>query len=166
MNINMNQQSIIDELLYQWNAAVNKISELFDEMAPWAFEQEVAPDRNKMSYLIGHLVVSQDKILEAMQLGDRFYKDLDELYTSPQDSLATYLPYEQLREKWLHINSVLEAKFKLMTYEDWFEKHYYVSSQDFSKQPHRNRMAIFLSRYNHLFTHAGQLRLIKKAIAV
>ena len=41
-----------------------------------------------------------------------------------------------------------------------FEKHTAVSEEDFSKEPHRNKLNIVISRTSHLQYHTGQLVLL------
>ena len=41
------------------------------------------------------------------------------------------------------------------------KKHTAVSDEDFSKEPTRNRLAVFLSRTNHASFHTGQIALTK-----
>ena len=56
---------------------------------------------------------------------------------------------------------MLFNKFEFLTTAQWFEKHTAVSEEDFTKEPHRNKLSVVLSRTNHLAYHVGQLALLK-----
>jgi hypothetical protein len=45
------------------------------------------------------------------------------------------------------------------TPEEWLEKHTAVSDEDFAKDPGRNRLAVLLSRTNHMSYHLEQIML-------
>jgi hypothetical protein len=44
--------------------------------------------------------------------------------------------------------------------ENWLEKRTAVSDEDFAKDPSRNRLAVVLSRTNHMSYHLGQIMLV------
>ena len=46
-------------------------------------------------------------------------------------------------------------------FDDWLKKPTAVSDEDFSKNPTRNRLAVFLNRTNHASFHTGQIALTK-----
>ena len=48
-----------------------------------------------------------------------------------------------------------------MTAAQWLERHSSVSEEDFAKEPLRNRLAMMLSRTNHVSMHVGQALLAK-----
>lgn len=156
-----NDEIIMDQLLKLWHTTIEKATEKFDTLSAWAIEKEVAPGYNKAKYIIGHLIVFQDKMIEAMELGERFYPDLDDLFIEPQDNTKKYPDYQEMREKWIRVNNFLSEKFRRFRTDDWLSKHHYVNQADFEKEPHRNKLAIFITRNNHLYSHIGQLRLIK-----
>jgi hypothetical protein len=47
----------------------------------------------------------------------------------------------------------LTEALERFTPEDWLEKHTVVSDEDFAKDPSRNRLAVVLSRTNHMSYH-------------
>jgi len=59
------------------------------------------------------------------------------------------------------VNAKLTAAFEQFTPEDWLKKHDAVNDEDFAKDPTRNRLAVLLSRTNHLSFHSGQAVLAK-----
>jgi hypothetical protein len=53
----------------------------------------------------------------------------------------------------------LTEALERFTPEEWLEKHAAVSDEDFAKAPGRNRLAVVLSRTNHMSYHLGQIML-------
>jgi hypothetical protein len=153
---------IIDQLLGQWDSTIEKITQQFDALATWAIDEEVAPGRNTVLFIIGHLAVFQDRMIEAMELGERFFPELDEFFANPQNTQTLYPGFIELREKWITVSQYLAKAFRKLNIDDWLSKHHYVSESDFLREPHRNKLAILISRYAHIYSHMGQLRLVKQ----
>jgi hypothetical protein len=87
---------------------------------------------------------------------------LDEPFiTNPDGALADPASVADLRKAWSEINSKLTAAFERFTPQDWLRKHSAVTDQDFAADPTRNRLAVVLSRTNHLSFHTGQIVLTK-----
>ncbi|HEY4289892.1 MAG TPA: DinB family protein [Puia sp.] len=157
-------QQIVDQLISQWETTFIQATKQFDQLASFAWDQPVTPGRNKVNYLVGHLVTAADKVIEAMELGPRLYPELDIMFFEAQSDSAVYPPYDELREKWIRVNEYLLEKWKGMAAGDWLTRHHYISDADFRHQPHRNKLAIFITRFAHLCVHMGQLRLIKQPV--
>ena len=156
-------EKIISQLLGQWQDTYTRLTQLFESLSSWAWDKEIALGRNKPKYLMGHFTAVHDRIIDAMELGERFYPQLDELYINqPQNDTAPYEDYASIKQKWIKVNEYLLQRFKTMSMDDWFRKHHYVSEADFAKEPHRNKLAILISRFTHMYLHLGQLRLLKQ----
>lgn len=59
------------------------------------------------------------------------------------------------------LDSVLATHFQSCTADEWLTRHNAVSEENFSKEPHRNKLNVVLSRTNHLANHLGQMLLLK-----
>lgn len=156
-----NDQIIIDQLLGQFDSAIAKAITLFDTIAVSDIDTPVAPGRNPVHYIIGHLIMASDQMLEALELGERFYPELDGLFAKPYNVGVGYPQYVELRKKWIDLNNWLCEQLHAMSVTDWLSRHHYVNPEDFTKEPNRNKLAILITRYAHLQTHIGQLRLIQ-----
>jgi len=114
--------------------------------------------------LLGGLVYGFERIIRArMQrrtgppLLQPFY-DFLKLADKTTDQIPT-IP--ELRSYWMKQCEILQEKINQLNAEQWFEKHTAVSSEDFIKEPHRNKLNIIITRTSHLQYHIGQLRLLK-----
>jgi hypothetical protein len=66
-------------------------------------------------------------------------------------------PLDDLKKYWKEINAKLDENIKNFSTDDWFSRHTAVSEEDFSKEPHRNKLSILISRTSHQAYHLGQL---------
>jgi hypothetical protein len=124
-------------------------------------QRVIAPGRNRVYYVLGHLVAVHDRLLALLRLGERKYAHLDEEFLAHPDShaAASVTTTADLRAAWNDINGRLDAAFDKLKPAEWFERHDSVSVEDFAKEPHRHRLAVLLSRTGHLAMHDGQVRL-------
>jgi hypothetical protein len=156
-----NAQFITGQLVSQWEIALSHTTKVFEALGEEHAASQLAPGRNSVIYLLGHMVAVHDRMIEALDAGDRSFAELDGPFLESPDKRDGYPAYAELLAKWKQVNEKLSAAIKKQSLMDWLSKHHYVSAEDFSKEPHRNRLAILISRYAHLNTHLGQLRLVK-----
>lgn len=150
-------------VVHSWETILNRASKAFDLFTDAEMSQEIAPGKNRVVYLLGHLTAVHDRMLPLLGLGDRLYPQLDELFiTNPDNPAAKFPAVPELRSYWTRINQLLTERFRSLTPEEWLERHTAVSAEDFVKEPHRNRLSVLLSRTGHIAYHTGQLVLLKK----
>ena len=145
----------------QWVAQIDKtIGGFGDE----ELQREVAPGRNRLYYLLGHLTAVHDRLFATLRIGKRLHPELDEEFIVKADKtdLDDELPAGELRAAWREVNEKLTAAMEKLSAEEWLERHDSVSPEDFAKEPHRNRLAVLLSRTTHAAMHEGQMRLAPK----
>ena len=157
------QDLFITTVLSNWELTVKRASKIFDGYSDEELLLPIAPGKNRVVYLLGHLTAVHDRMLPLLGLGERRYPQLDDLFISHPDNAATALPpLQELRGQWTAINALLTEKLKAWTSGEWLEPHTAVSAEDFAKEPHRNKLNIVLNRTGHLSYHLGQLALLKK----
>ena len=159
----MNQQELITKLaLSNWDSNVKRTTDLFNSLSDEQLSKEIAPGKNSVNYLLGHLTAVHDGMLPLLGLGERKYTQLDEAYLeAPDKKDAGTTSAKELRDAWADTSQSLSDHFKSLAPEDWFQKHTKISEEDFAKEPHRNRLSVLMSRSNHLSYHLGQLILAK-----
>jgi hypothetical protein len=143
--------------LKAWKTQIDRADKLFGPLSPDEVLREIAPGRNRMLYLWGHLTAVHDAMLPLLGLRDRLHPDLDVAFVSNPDKSRAGIPsHEQVRLAWNGVNAELWKGFETMASSDWVQRHSAVSEEDFAKDPSRNRFAVLLSRTNHLSYHLGQ----------
>jgi DinB superfamily len=155
-----NQGSYVALGLKIWKAQIERADKLFGGLSSEDLLREIAPGRNRLLYLWGHLTATHDAMLPLLGLGERLQPEFDVVFISNPDksdkSQAAIPSHQQVRQAWNAINSQLWKGFEKMSWSDWLERHSAVSAEDFAKDASRNRFAILLSRTNHLSYHLGQ----------
>ena len=145
------------------NGQIERADKLFGSLSSEEVQREVAPGRNRLLYLWGHLTAVHDAMLPMLGLGERLHPDFDAAFVSnPDKSYAATPSHEQVRHAWNAVNSDLRRGLEGMSWSDWLQRHTAVSEEDFAKDTSRNRFAVLLSRTNHLSYHLGQAMLGRK----
>jgi hypothetical protein len=155
------QQLFVKMALGAWDTQIGRAEKLFNSFTDEQLLQEVAPGKNRMIYLLGHLVAYHDMLAETMGIGQRAYAHLDEAFLKNADKKGFEMPdAATLRAAWTAVHTNLTTLFNSLSAADWFEKHTVVSDDDFAKDPTRNRLNMVMNRTAHVAYHAGQIRLV------
>lgn len=145
-----------------WKQIVNRLNERFAPLDDEQLQKQVAPSKNRLFYLLGHLTVVHDRMLPLLGIGERLHPELDEVYlTNPDQTSSDPLSAADLKKAWSEVNAAITSAVERFSIDDWLKKHTAVSDEDFSKDPTRNRLAVFLNRTNHASFHTGQIALAK-----
>jgi hypothetical protein len=143
--------------LKAWKTHIDRTDRLFGSLSSEEVQREIAPGRNRLLYLWGHLTAIHDAMLPLLGLGERLHPEFDAAFVSnPDKSHAATPSHEQVREAWNAVNSELRKGIEGMSWSDWLQRHTAVSEEEFAKDTSRNRFAVLLSRTNHLSYHLGQ----------
>ncbi len=125
--------------------------------------KEVAPGKNRLIYIWGHLTAIHDAMFPILGLGSRLHPELDAIFVSNPDKTATQIPSkEELKKYWDEVNGTLLSQFASLSADEWLHRHHAVSEEDFAKDPTRNRLAVLLGRTNHASYHLGQVILARE----
>ena len=140
-----------------WKAQIERANKLFGSLSSEEAQREIAPGRNRLLYLWGHLTAIHDAMLPLLGIGERLHPEFDVSFVSNPDKSQAAIPsHEQVRQAWKTVNAELSNGFEKMSLPDWLQRHAAVSEEDFAEDASRNRFAILLSRTNHLSYHLGQ----------
>jgi hypothetical protein len=144
--------------LETWKQIVQRITIKLSTLKDEEVERTVAPSRNRVIYLIGHLIVAHDRMFPLLRIGDRHYTNLDASFFDNADGVVAHsFDIAYLRGAWEEVNRVLTESISKLTPAEWLERHGSVTEEAFVQEPLRNRMAILLSRTNHASFHYGQI---------
>lgn len=154
---------LVRTALGAWKQSVAQVDKTLASLSDEDLQREVASGRNRLYYLLGHLIAVNDRLLPLLRLGDRLHPELDEAFIAHPDRTFPQDPVEPsaLRSAWSNVNQTLLAGFEKLSPEEWLERHDAVSAEDFAREPLRNRLAVLLSRAQHTVLHEGQMRLAK-----
>src|SRR3984885_1978873 len=158
-----NEESLLSGALSAWTTNIERADKLFFSLTPEQLEKEIAPGKNRLIYLWGHLTAVHDLMLPLLGLGPRLHPELDEPFLTKADKVVANLPSaDVIKKDWIEVNGKLRDGFARFSTADWLQEHASVSAEDFAKEPHRNRFAILLSRTNPLSYHLGQAAIVER----
>ena len=152
----------VTAVVSSWKQIVNRLDERLASLDDEQLQKQVAPNKNRLFYLLGHLTVVHDRMLPLLGIGERLHPELDEAYlTNPDHAVSDPVSAPDLKKAWSEVNAAITTAVEKFSVDDWLKKHTAVSDEDFSKNPARNRIAVFLNRTNHASFHTGQIALAK-----
>jgi hypothetical protein len=157
------QELFIKMAVMAWDAHVNRVSKLLNELTDEQLAAEVAPGRNTGTYLLGHLVAVTDAMMPLLGFGEKRYPELEKVFlTSPDKSGLPHPSLPELRKYWQEVNTRLSNSIANTPPDDWFTRHTAVSEEAFAKEPFRNKLNVLINRTNHQSYHWGQLVFLGK----
>ena len=158
-----NEELFAKTTVNTWKIAIERLDKMFSSLSDEGLQTRVAPERNRIFYLLGHLTAVHDRLLPMLRLGERLHPELDDAFlTDPDGKSPDRVSAADLRRAWSEVNTKLTAAFEALPAADWLQRHEAVSEEDFAKEPHRNRLAVVQSRTLHAGFHAGQIILASK----
>jgi DinB superfamily len=152
-----NEELVIASALGAWSGNLERAGKFFAGVSAEELQKQVAPGKNRLIYLWGHLAAVNDRMVELLGLGERTHPEFDAVFLSSPDGAAEMPPPEELQGWWTEVNKKLSDGFATLSPGGWLQKHNAVSEEDFAQNPLRNRLAVLLSRTNHLSYHLGQV---------
>jgi hypothetical protein len=158
-----NDELYIAVALSGWMGNIERADKMFSGLSGQDLLKEIAPGKNRLIYLWGHLTAVHDAMLPLLGIGRRLHPEFDVAFISNPDRTQAEIPsVELVRKAWREVNDKLFEGFASLSAADWLKKHGAVSEEAFAKEPLRNRLAVLLSRTNHLAYHLGQTALRPK----
>jgi hypothetical protein len=151
-----NEETLISVALKTWAGNPYRANNPFSNLSSEELEKEVAPGRNRLIYLWGHLAATHDRMRTLLGLGERLRPEFDVLFLTTPDEKVALPPAAEIKKCWDEVNRSLSNGFATFSVRDWLQKHTAVSAEDFAEAPLRNRFSILLSRTGHLSHHLGQ----------
>ena len=149
------------QLLDMWRNKIHESTEMFESLGANMAMEPVAPGKNRVIYLLGHLLVIHDAIFDSLELGKRRYAHYDVLFLTPQHPANAYPPFGLLLQEWIVLNEDLTRQLSSLSHSQWQSKLHYVSEADFILKPYKNRFCGFQCLITHLYHHSGQMELIR-----
>jgi hypothetical protein len=158
-----NEELYVAVALNGWMGNIERADKMFSGLGDQEVLKEIVPGKNRLIYVWGHLTAIHDAMLPLLRIGQRLHPEFDAAFVSNPDKTQAEIPSaESVRKAWREVNDRLIEGFASLSAADWLKKHGAVLEQDFAREPLRNRLAVLLSRTNHLAYHLGQAALRPK----
>ena len=154
-------QILIDAALSSWQQVVTRVGSLCLGLSEEQLLVEVAPGKNRILYLWGHLTAVHDAMFSVLRMGERLHPELDAIFITQPDRAQPLPQSAEIARCWEAIHTALLSTFATLGPHEWLERHANVSADEFEQNPTRNRLAVLLGRTNHASYHYGQMMLAK-----
>ena len=152
------QQLSVKVAINSWRLVVERVDKIFSNLTEDQLLKQVAPGKNRLIYVWGHLTAIHDAMFSILGLGPRLHPELDASFFSNPDKTAPQLPSAgELKKMWDEVNGTLLSQFESLSADAWLLPHSAMSEEDYAKDPTRNRLAVLLNRTNHTAYHLGQV---------
>lgn len=152
---------LVDMALKVWHQQIGRAEKYFDAKSDEDLEKEVAPGKNRLIYLYGHLTASNDQMNKLFGFGPLMYPSFDEPFHSKPDRALPLPPVSEIRKAWKETHQALAVNFAKLSVSEWLDKHTAMTAEDLAKEPTRNKLSVLYSRTNHVAYHMGQMVLVK-----
>ena len=87
---------LIDSAVRAWKSNADRIDKFFGALSPEQLEQEIAPGRNRLIYLWGHVAALNDGLFPLVGLGPRLYPEMEVMFiANPDRATITVYSAEQ-----------------------------------------------------------------------
>jgi hypothetical protein len=154
-------QMLIDAALSSWQQVVTRVGSLCLSLNEEQLLVEVAPGKNRILYLWGHLAAVHDAMFTVLRTGERLHPELDAIFITQPDRSKPLPASAEIARCWEAIHPALLSTFAALGPLEWLERHGNVAAEEFEQNPTRNRLAVLLNRTNHASYHFGQMMLTK-----
>ncbi|WP_179413536.1 DinB family protein [Mucilaginibacter sp. E4BP6] len=163
----MDQQQLFVKMgLASWNTQIARAEKVFNAFTNEQFYAEVAPGKNRIIYLYGHLTAYHDALKETLGFGKASRPELYEIFLKNADNEKAEFPsLVELKIFWQKVHAELNELFVNLPATEWFKRHNAMTDEDFENDPSRNRLSVLLNRANHVAYHIGQVNLVKPVVA-
>ncbi len=151
---------LVDVALKAWSQQISRAEKFFDAKSDEELLKQVAPGRNRLIYLLGHLVSTNESMMTLFELGPKLYPSYEQTFTKSPDQLELP-PAHELRRAFKETNANLTAHFSNMSVSDWLARHTAMTDEDLAKEPARNKLSVLMGRTSHVAYHLGQAVLVK-----
>src|SRR5258705_12506231 len=112
-----------DTALRAWKLVIAQLDQMFSSMNDEELRREVAPGRNRVFYLMGHLTAIHDRLLSMLSLGERLHPELDEDFLTNADRVTgDRVAPEAVRLAWAEVNARFTAALAALPPEGWLKQ--------------------------------------------
>ena len=93
------EPQLIDSGLRAWKFNADRIETFFHALSEDQLQQEIAPGRNRLLYLWGHLAAVNDGLFPLLGLGPKLHPELDAMFlANPDRTVTSVLSRSELKD--------------------------------------------------------------------
>ena len=114
-----NEGSCVAIGLKAWMTQIDRADKLFGTLSSEEVLGEIAPGRNRLLYLWGHLTAIHDAMLPLLGMRERLHPEFDVAFVSNPDKSRADIPsHEEVHRAWNVVNAELWNGFEKMSWSE------------------------------------------------
>ena len=118
-----NEELYLAVALNGWKGNIERADKMFSGLNDREVLKEIAPGKNRLIYLWGHLTATHDAMLPLFGIGQRLHPEFDAAFISNPDKTQAGIPsVELVRKAWGEVNGRLFEGFASLSAADWLKK--------------------------------------------
>src|SRR5271155_2519445 len=100
-----NDQLLASGAVNVWKTNIERAEKLFFDLTTEQLQKEIAPGKNRLIYLWGHLTAVHDAMLPLLGFGPRLHPEFDVPFISKPDRAVHEIPTaEVVKRSWNEVN--------------------------------------------------------------
>src|SRR3954465_9570228 len=85
----------------RWNGSIVNLNKHLNALSDEQLQKEIAPNKNRGTYLLGHLIAVHDDMLKLLDMGEKMFPELNEPFIKLPDKATFQIPSaSELRAFW------------------------------------------------------------------
>ncbi len=114
---------LIHTAISSWEQVIKRVGTLCLSCSEEQLLVEVAPGKNRISYLWGHLTAVNDAMFSVLRLGERLHPELDAVFIAQPDRSVPLPTSTEIAKCWEDVHTELLSRFKTLSSKEWLERH-------------------------------------------
>ncbi len=103
-----NEELYLAVALNGWKGNIERADKIFSGLSDEEVLKEIAPGKNRLIYVWGHLTATHDMMLPLLGIGHRLHPEFDVVFISNPDKTQAGIPsVELVRKAWKEVNGRL-----------------------------------------------------------
>jgi DinB superfamily len=74
-------------VLNSWKLIISRFDKILGDLTEDQLQREIAPGKNRIFYLLGHLTATHDRMFPLLGIGERLHPELDDAYITNPDKV-------------------------------------------------------------------------------
>ena len=108
-------EALIQTTISSWEQVTNRVGTLCLSCSEEQLLVEVAPGKNRISYLWGHLTAVNDAMFSVLRLGERLHPELDAVFIAQPDRSVALPTSAEIAKCWEDVHTELLARFRTLS---------------------------------------------------
>src|SRR5258705_6418100 len=118
-----NEELYLAVALNGWKGNLERADKMFSGLSDQEVLKEIAPGKNRLIYLWGHLTATHDAMLPLFGIGQRLHPEFDVAFISNPDKSQAGIPsVELVRKAWREVNGRLFEGVASLSAAEWLKK--------------------------------------------